>query len=164
MNMHVEVLGLPQLTARLGKISDWANKGIEDTMQEAVRVVYEQIPPDPPASGRSMLPFIKSEKQRRWLMWAINSGAITVPYPRTGDLRGSLKMEVRSLGGQWVGSVGSSSPVAPWVISDTRVGNAGPQARYHHGTWWTLQAEMRKATRNIIGVFAKALARVVNGN
>jgi len=156
--MRVEIVGLPQLTARLGKIGEWVNRGIESTMQEAVKVVYDQLPPDPSPSGKSMLPFIKSALQFRWLMWAINSGAITVPYPRTGELRGSLRQEVRSIGGQWVGSIGSDSPKALYVIDERR------QAAYHKGTWWTLQAEFRKVKNNVLGVFAKALARVIHGS
>jgi len=158
MNMKVDVIGLPHLQARFGKIVDWMNKGVEQTVGEALKVVYDGLPPDPAPSGKSMLPFIKSEKQRRWLMWAITSGELTVPYPRTGEMRRSLKMEVKSLGGSFVGSLGSSSPAALYTI------DAVNQARYHKGTWWTLQAEMRKAKQNIISVFAKALAKVLHGN
>jgi hypothetical protein len=157
MSIEIEVFGLPELTARFGKIGEWVNKGIESTMQEAVKEVYDQLPPDPPPSGKSMLPFIKSALQFRWLMWAINSGAITVPYPRTGELRQSLRQEVRNIGGQWVGSIGSDSPTAIYVIDEQR------QAAYHRGTWWTLQAEFRKIKNTVIVVFAKALARVVHG-
>jgi hypothetical protein len=157
MSIEIEVFGLPELTARFNKIAEWMNKGIESTMQEAVKIVYDQLPPDPPPSGRSMLPFIKTELQRRWLMWAINSGAITVPYPRTGELRGSLRQEVRSVGGQWVGSIGSDSPKAIYVIDEKR------QAAYHRGTWWTLQAEFRKVKNSMLVVFSRALAKVVHG-
>ena len=97
MNIKVDVLGLPQLDARLGKISEWVNRGLSRTVEDAAKRFVDGLPPDPTPSRRSMLPFIKSDKQLRWLMWAINSGAITVPYLRTGDMRGSLRTDVKSM-------------------------------------------------------------------
>ena len=39
----------------------------------------------------------KSDRQRRFFFWALKSGAITVPYRRTGTLGRSWNMNVREL-------------------------------------------------------------------
>jgi hypothetical protein len=155
--IQVDVQGLPQLTVRLGKIADWANAGVRKTVEDAAKHFIDSLPPDPAPSGKSMLPYIKSKRQFNWLMWAISSGEITIPYRRTGEIRESLKTEVRQLGGEFVGTVFSISVGAPYVIDEQL------QAAYHKGTWWTLQGEMRKKTRNILDIFVDALRKVVHG-
>lgn len=158
MSIEVTLVGDDHLVIKLDKITAWAERDIRDTVAEACQYVVDHLPPDPAPSGRSMLPFIKSEKQLRWLMWAINSGAITVPYPRTGETRNSFKQEVKSLGAEFIGTVGSSRTSAIWTLDEKR------QAAYHKGTWWTLQAEFRKMKQGITKVFEAALKRVVNGS
>lgn len=76
----------------------------------------------PPASGRPQ-PF-RSDKARRWFFAALRSGAISVPYRRTGEL-GRRWLHLRS-GGD--GLVYNSQSYAELVQGEK-------QADYFRGVW-----------------------------
>ena len=95
----------------------------------AERVADENVLPAlrqyPPPSGKPMQ--WASEKQRRYVMAAIRSGAIQVPYQRTGNYGNSFQKQTIPDGM----SVVSQLAYAPYV--------RGPgQAAYHRDTWQTL--------------------------
>ena len=81
----------------------------------------------PPQSGKKMQ--WKSEKQRRFVMAAINRGEIEVPYRRTGDYGGSFQKQPIGDGV----ALASQLPYAPYVR-----GPVPDQAAYHKGNWDTL--------------------------
>jgi len=157
MNITISIEGLDKLSKRLQSIADWVSNGVATDLETAVRQFINGLPPYPSPSGRSMLPFIKSAKQLRWLFWAIRTGQITVPYPRTGALRGGMKSEVRRIGGDIVGLAISTAPSSPYVIDENR------QAAYHRGTWWTLQDQFRKFRNTIITILVIGLRKAIRG-
>lgn len=122
-----------------------------ESIDEGMKHIQDEVPAYPRASRK---PFIfVSEKQRRYVMAAIRDGRIEIPYRRTGSggIGGSINTEVRKLGSDIVGVIGSNKVYAPYVIDEDR------QAAYHEGTWWTLQ----KVVRDSIADFIKIVARNV---
>lgn len=88
-----------------------------------------------------------SEKQRRFVMAAIQSGDIQVPYVRSGDYGASFQKQPFSGGLALV----SSLSYAPFV--------RGPgQAEYHKGNWTTLEDLAEELTEDAA---LAALAEVV---
>lgn len=67
--------------------------------------------------------------------------------------------EVRSLGSSFVGVIGTNEVYAPWVISNKKIGERGPQANYHKGVWWILQEEVGKRFDDFIGIVRKEIAK-----
>ena len=135
INIHIE--GLDSLNRRLAKIGN-VGKELHTTTDKAVKYVHSQVPAYPPTRPG----------QR---------------YVRTGTLGRSIGTEVRSLGASMVGTIGTSTVYAPWVISDRSVGGVGPQAWMHVGRWWTLQGVVRKARDGVIRIYEDMLKRLVHG-
>jgi hypothetical protein len=90
MPIKIELLGVKELEAKLNKmpieVADQALTEVQDFMLD----VLKTYPPKnyvtrKAAYGQSF----QSDKQRRWFFWALNSGAINVPYSRTQGLRNS---------------------------------------------------------------------------
>lgn len=103
-----------------------------------------------PPQRNAPQPF-KTERQRRWFFWALRSGIISVPYPRTGRLANSWLS--RQVGwGHYV--VENSAVYAALVVGRDK------QARYHEGHWWiaedVLDEEVgdltEKLTEELIGL------------
>ena len=93
------------------------------TNKVADEIILPKLAEYPPASGKKMV-FV-SERQRRFVMASIRSGAITVPYHRSGRLgRSWVKQPLN--GGM---AIISRLAYAPYVVGD------GEQAAYHRGTW-----------------------------
>ena len=76
--------------------------------QKAVIYVHSTVPPYPPKP-------------------------IGSSYRRTGTLGRQITTEVRTVGIDVVGLIGSPTVYSPWVISEKRVGSRGPQAWMHQG-------------------------------
>lgn len=95
--------------------------------------------PPKPRKGRKQKP--KTERQRRFLMWAISTGRIRVPYKRTRKLkRGWKKRKI----GRFEWGVYNEVPYAKWVQSDRS------QSRFHTKTGWSTGALVwRKHERRI---------------
>lgn len=58
-------------------------------------------------------------------------------YRRTGDLGRSIAGEVKLLGAEYVGTIGTKIEYAKWVIDEDN------QAHMHKGIWWTLQGALK---------------------
>jgi len=98
------------------------------TNKVADEIILPRLAKYPPASGKKMV-FV-SEKQRRFVMASIRSGAISVPYHRSGALgRSWVKQPLN--GGM---AIISRLAYAPYVVGDDE------QAAYHRGTWDQLSA------------------------
>ncbi len=98
------------------------------TNKVADEIILPRLAKYPSPSGKKMQ-FV-SERQRRFVMASIRSGAITVPYHRSGALgRSWVKQPLN--GGM---AIISRLAYAPYVVGD------GEQAAYHRGTWDTLTA------------------------
>lgn len=95
-----------------------------------------------PATGLKQ-PF-KTEKQRRFFFAAVRSGAIQVPYQRTGNLSRAWLVRLQDNGDTFVSEVFNRTPYRPYVQ-----GFAGEQARIHRGRWSSqeqIQAAAEAAT------------------
>ncbi len=96
------------------------------TNKVAEEIILPKLAEYPPASGKKMV-FV-SERQRRYVMMMIRSGAMPVPYHRSGRLgRSWVKQPLN--GGM---AIISRLAYAPYVVGD------GEQAAYHRGNWDTL--------------------------
>ncbi len=97
------------------------------TNKVADEIILPRLAKYPSPSGKKME--FKSERQRRFVMASIRSGAITVPYHRSGALgRSWVKQPLN--GGM---AIISRLAYAPYVVGD------GEQAAYHRGTWDQLE-------------------------
>lgn len=109
---------------------------IEKTTRKAVLYVHGRVPPYPaPPMGST--------------------------YKRTGTLGKGINTDVKVMGSDVVGTIGSPTAYAPMVISDEEVpGKGGPQAPVHKGRWYTLQGVVRKAQDAVNKFFEDMVERL----
>ena len=132
--MNFKVIGIEKLMAKLKKLSaPELTRELEKTTRKAVLYVHGQVPNYPPAPAGSI-------------------------YKRTGDLGKRIGTEVKTMGTDVVGLIGSPTPYSPWVISDEAVGSVGPQAWMHKGRWYTLQGVVKKA-QDVVNRFFEDMMR-----
>jgi hypothetical protein len=136
MSETIILKGWDHLEAKLKRIAGGMHDMRMTATQKAVIYVHGEVPPYPPAPPTST-------------------------YIRTGTLGRSITTEVRELGSQIVGVIGSDVVYAPWVISDEAVGDAGPQAKAHRGRWYTLQGVVRKAKNAIVNIYLEELRNLL---
>jgi hypothetical protein len=134
--MIIKITGIEHLEARLKRMTAETRSELERATHQAVLYVHSQLPPYPAPPPNST-------------------------YRRTGTLGRTITTEVRSLGNDVVGAIGTNTVYAPWVISDKPVGSRGPQAWMHVGRWWTLQQVVRDAKDAIMDIYRDALRRIV---
>lgn len=135
------------------------NRAIHTGTEAAVDYTLQEVPTPPSASRRPMK--WVSERQRIFVLASIAEGSMVVPYRRTSHLAGSITGEVRGIGNDWVGFVGTNVVYAPWVISEEKVGGRGPQASYHSGIWYVLQKVVKDAKDGIIRIYRENVARAL---
>jgi len=109
------------LEAKLNQVTgpDLIRDIAEAVADQAVIPAFQTMPA---ASGKKMN-FV-SNKQRAFVMAAIKSGAIQVPYRRTGKIGDAQKQP----------NVSGLDVTLPVAYSDL-VRTRGQQAKYHTGTW-----------------------------
>jgi len=135
--MKITIRGLDRLNRRLDDIERDIRPTLRDATEKAVLYVHGQVPEYPSPPPRST-------------------------YRRTGTLGREIGTEVKELGSEIVGVIGTATVYAPWVISDRAVGSRGPQAGVHRGRWYTLQGVVKKARNAIIEIYQKAIHDLVN--
>lgn len=155
----IHIKGLDELMKKVDRLGTGFDDFLADTMKAAVTLVHQKVPPYPPASHKPY-PFV-SAKQKAFVIYAIATGLIEVPYRRraSGGIGGSITEEVKSLGTKTVGIIGSNKEYAPWVISSETVGSIGPQATYHQGVWWTLQKVVMDSSKDVINLFTDRIRK-----
>lgn len=154
----VEIRGLQELDENFRRMADEVHDFLVRTTDKSVKYVHSQVPPYPSPS-RGPYPFV-SVKQYLFVIINIIKGTLQVPYRRTGSggIGGSITTEVRELGTDVIGVIGTNKDYAPWVISSEVVPmGTGPQAAYHRGVWWTLQEEVNKSWDGVVRIFESAL-------
>jgi len=151
----IEILGLKELRAKLKRLDDRLRDELMRTARDAGKLVEVEAKRYPTASRRPMK-FV-SEKQRRFVMMLVRQGR--VPYRRTHQLETSFNTLTSVSGNDVVATVGSSVSYAPWVKGHKAAGGAGPQARYHKGTWKTLLADLRAKRPEIRELFRAMVRR-----
>lgn len=139
--------------------ADDVNNAIRIATEKAVKHVHEKVPGYPSTTGAEY-PF-KSLKQLLFVIISIREGTLTVPYRRSGNLGASIASEVKTLGKNYVGIIGSNKVYAPWVISNKPVGSRGPQAAYHKGNWYTLQDIVFKAADAIRRIYENEIMNIL---
>lgn len=98
-----------------------------------------------------------SAKQRRWFFWALRSGAIQVPYRRTGTLGRRWRHLITPAGGGIRGTLTNRTPYAEFVQDEKK------QARVHAGRWPTIQmTERGTVARKFPLIYGRALQRLAN--
>ena len=134
---QIEVIGLSKLNAKLGRIQNNVTPGLIKTTKKATLLVHSNLPGYPPPPAGST-------------------------YRRTGLLGRTITTDVKSLGNEVVGVIGTITKYAPWVISKKRVGNRGPQSRAHKVRWWTLQEEVARHRKAIVGMYRKFIRGLIS--
>ena len=136
--MRIEFRGWDEFERRmnaLGQVGVWA----KPIMDRAVKYVHSQVPsyPSPPSTSR---------------------------YRRTGTLGRTITTEVRSLtGNDVVGSIGTRTVYAPWVISSEKGKDGrGPQAKVHKGRWYTLQGVVMGQADRVRQIFETEIRKLLN--
>ncbi len=155
---EIVIRGMDDLEARFKRLGDQTQNYMLKTTDKAVKYVHSQVPPYP-APSRQPYPFV-SLRQRLFVLIGIRTGQLEVPYKRrgSGGIGGSITTEVRELGADVIGVIGTNKEYAPWVISsEVTPAGLGPQARYHQDVWWTLQEVVRKAWDAVVRIYETEL-------
>lgn len=133
--MKIEIRGLDGLVRKFGQ-ANWQKK-IRDATEEAVLTVHEELPEYP-----------NTRPGQR--------------YRRTAQLGRSITTEVRGMGSETVGTIGTNTVYAPYVIAEKKLGTRGPQAWMHKDRWWTLEGHVRSMRRTIEKIYLRAIRRAMS--
>ncbi|HUV82854.1 MAG TPA: hypothetical protein VMW53_07265 [archaeon] len=136
--MEYTIKGLDKLNKKLkGMSGPELKKELTDTTQKALFYVHGTVPPYPaPPVGST--------------------------YKRTGTLGRGINTQVKTIGGEIAGVIGSPTVYAPWVISSKAVDEVGPQTSVHKRTgWYTLQSVVEKARKTVVDFYDKMVKRLI---
>lgn len=150
--IHIE--GMDALLAKIQTLKQL--KQLRGTLLAAGAHVAGKLKEYPPASHRKQ-PFL-SEKQRRYVFWAMGKGIIEIPY-RRGQSPGS-----RNLKQQW--TVVAESDMRVMVNNPTPYGplvqGKDEQARYHQATGWPTDEGVAESEMDTVVEFVeKGLEEIV---
>ena len=127
--MNLRSRGQDEVARNMARIAKDIKPELVNLTRKAVLYVHSTVPPYPaPPAGSS--------------------------YRRTGTLGREIATEVRSLGADVVGVIGSKTIYAPYVIDEKR------QAWMHRGRWWTLQSVVSKARAVIVDIYVNGLRAI----
>lgn len=133
MAISIEVIGAKYLSGQLKKAAkdmpDAIDRGVVSWGQDTRRFFKAHGYP-----GQRHLPNPpRTEKQRRFIHWAVKNGAIGIPYRRKGTLANSFYS--RKIGQAEV-EVGNTAAHAELTIGEN-------QAFAHKGWWWRFKNEIK---------------------
>ncbi|MGQ9491727.1 MAG: hypothetical protein ACUVS6_13725 [Anaerolineae bacterium] len=149
MDMAIEVKGIEQLTAKLGRLA--AFNLLRPAMHDSLNTLWGDLAQYPRPPERGAFTGFKSDKQRRWFFAALRQGLIQVPYVRTGTLGRSWTQRIDLTADGMVGRVGTNIAYAPFVQDRER------QAEIHRGRWQTVQDVLHKRTVWIVRRFQRQI-------
>jgi hypothetical protein len=129
--VNLSLRGQDEQERRFRNMASNIKPTLERLTQKAVLYVHSTVPPYPAPPATST-------------------------YRRTGTLGRTITTEVRSLGVDVVGVIGTKTIYAPWVIDEKR------QAWMHKGRWWTLQGVVAKAKSVIVDIYRIGLREIFN--
>ena len=137
-------LDLSDLIAKLNSIG---NADLARTIAQAVakEAVEPELAKEPFRTTHKKMQFV-SNKQRAFVMAAIRTGDIQIPYRRTGQIGISEQHQTSN----------GIDVVVPAEYSDL-VRTKGKQAKYHEGTWPTtdeIATKIESDTAELIGTAA----------
>ena len=136
-------IDISDLIAKANALTDGA---FSDDLLNAVadEAVIPELAKEPFRATRKRMIFT-SAKQRAFVMAAIRTGDIEVPYRRTGNIGISVKHHgTNSI------DVESTADYSDYVRTK------GKQARYHEGTWETTDTIAERLERDVVEVIATA--------
>lgn len=117
-DLKITILGLNEALAALGKVQ----ADVVPVAAKAAALATIASAKPYPAQSHKRQPFV-SAAQRRAFFAKLKSGAISVPYQRTGALQDAWTFDVDAGGAD----VTNPSPHAAYTYA--------PQAAYHKGNW-----------------------------
>ena len=130
--MNFKIFGLDKLTAKIKRLtSPQLTREMEKTTQKAVHYVHGKVPP------YSSVP-----------------KPIGSTYVRQGTLGKSINTDVKTMGSNVVGTIGSALDYSPYVIDEEK------QAGMHRGRWYTLQGVVKKAQAAVNKFFEDMVKRL----
>jgi hypothetical protein len=137
-------IDLSDLIGKLNALTDGDFKrDVADAI--ATQAVQPELAKEPFRATKKKMMF-KSAKQRAFVIAGIKSGAINVPYVRTGKIGISEKRQTTA----------GVDVIVPAPYSDL-VRTKGKQAKYHEGTWDTTDViadRIQSDTAELIGTAA----------
>lgn len=145
-SIKLTINGLPEALRALN-ISEGEMKA--KAGKAAALAVIEVAKPYPGQSHKRQ-PFT-SAKQRRYFFAALKSGAITVPYRRTGALADAWDYSITGDGAD----VTNAHPHAAYTIA--------PGSKYHKGTWPSEEKIAKDATAAAGDAAEAAIVALVSG-
>ena len=89
----IDIRGIPELEKKFGKLAPYCIGAMCEQVADYLITVFQQQPPPDHTKTRKQA-YGKSfftDRQRRWFFWALNSGALSLPYQRTQEMRRSWK-------------------------------------------------------------------------
>lgn len=113
---------------------------------------------DYPAQIHKPQPF-KTDKQRRYVMWALKNGVLSFPYKRGGS--GSQR-----LGARWTivfTNNGLGAIISNNASYAAMVQKEGAQVSYHDGNWQTDQDAIDEKSGEIVQAIEDEIGAVTNG-
>jgi len=137
-------IDLSDLISKLGNITN-ADLARDIAQKVADEAVVPELAKEPFRATRKKMQFV-SHKQRAFVMAGIKSGAINMPYVRTGNIGISEKHQTTA----------GTDVVVPAPYSDL-VRTRGKQAQYHADLWPTTEdiaEKIESDTAELIGTAA----------
>ena len=153
MSFQVEVIGADKLIAIFDRFIDNRRYGAALAASSEVFMGFARVYPS--QSGK---PFkFVSEKQRRYVMMAINKGIIQVPYRRrkSGGLSGAWSYQVKTFGESLESEIINAMPYASWVM------HTQEQAQYHQGNWQTTDTVLDESIPQISRIWERTMAEML---
>jgi len=151
VSLQLDQRQLDSINARFGHLSGVLRSPMEASLELLRSYMADTYPP--PFAGKA---HFVSERQRRYVMWAIRNGVIKVPYVRTGKLGQSWDYQITVTGNGLRGTVGPGISYGIWVQSSER------QAVIHRGRWRTdldaVNANRGAIVRHFVAAIRRALA------
>jgi hypothetical protein len=87
-DISIEVQGLEQVMHRIRSLPDAArDEVLHDGAEYSLEVLRDEPPPKYVTRTAAYGQPFQSDRQRRWFFAALNSGEISVPYHRTGEMK-----------------------------------------------------------------------------
>ena len=150
MPIKLELLGVKELEAKLNKMPiEVADETLTD-VQDFMLNVLKLYPPKNYVTRKAAYgQTFQSDKQRRWFFWALNSGAISVPYSRTQGLAQGWHKVRTGLSGYIV----NNTPGAVYVMGERK------QSRHEAMVGWKKPSEIIKEHMARINKIVDAAAK-----
>lgn len=156
--IDAQITGDVEIAARWNKLINEFPREAHDTMQAAMLFVHGEVPAYPAPLAPGVWASMTTPKQKAAFFAQMAEGGWHGRRVSAG-IGGSITTDVRSIGSDVVGVIGSNKTYAPWVISSERTAaGIGPQAAFHLNRWWTLQAVVKKALPAVVQLVSKRLA------